>query len=140
MKVFFVIIFFFLSGMCLCQNFNWKRLTEERLFVVDYIDTSNIDTVNSLIFFYIKQEFPDPEFHKRNLYHPDSIYTLYSANLEKPELTAHFKISFYKDGSIKFTPVSFRFGCNLMNYGYGNIIFVGYYYLVTSKNLLDCEK
>lgn len=102
--------------------------------------TNNLDTVSNLIHFYIKEEYLDPEFHKINLNHPDSIYTLFSANLEKPELTVHFKIQFYKDGTIKFTPVSFTVGCNLMDYGFGNLIYVSYYNLVTSKNLLDCKK
>jgi len=140
MKVFFIIIFLFLCEMCLSQNFNWKKLTDDKLFVIDYFDANNLDTVSNFIYFYIKQEYPDPEFHKINLNHPDSIYTLYSANLEKPELTNHFKIQFYKDGTIKFTPVSYTFGCNLIDYGLGNLIYVLYYNLVTSKSLLDCNK
>ena len=136
--VLFIILIIGNSSECFSQEFGWKRLTEEDIWIVDYIDTLNIDTVGNLIYFYIKEKYPDEEYHKRNLHHPDSVYKFFSANTEIPELNMLMSIDFHRKRNVRIHTNIITLGCDLLNFGIGNLVYVNYYYLITGKMLFHC--
>lgn len=72
----------FIAETVITQEFGWKEIFKtEGNSDAEYLDTLNIDTVNNLIFFYVKEVH-----YKYYGKFEDSVYSLYAANIEKPEL------------------------------------------------------
>jgi hypothetical protein len=98
----------------------------------------NIKTYYNKTFFFIKTEYPDSDFKKWNIGHPDSTYSLYCADTTNPSITLISEVGFYSNGTVMLrrSESGKPMGPDLLKYGLGNIVFEEYYRLVTGKSLV----
>ena len=130
-------LIFFKNDFCLGQyQYGWKLIMDID-FRKEYLDTLNITTYYNKTFFYIKDEYPDSDFKKRNIGHPDSTYSLYCADTANPSITFISEVEFYSNGTVmlRMSESGKPLKPDLKKFEVGYIVFEEYYRLVTGKSL-----
>jgi hypothetical protein len=133
-----IIVVLLKNDFCSGQDvYGWKIVLEFETSR-EYLDTLNIHTYNNKTFFYLKEEYPDTDFKKRNIGWPDSSYMLYYVDTINPSICLISQVDFHKNGNVmlSMSESGKPLGPDLFNYGIGNLKFENYYHLVTGKSLI----
>jgi len=126
------------NDFCLGQyKYGWKKISDIS-YCIEFLDTLNIKTYYNKTYFFIKQEYPDSDFKKRNINHRDSTYRLFSVDTTNPSINSISTVNFYSNGTImlNMSEPGLPLGPDLLKYGLGNMVYEEYYRLVTGKSLI----